>query len=501
MDPRGQAHSFNQGFAGQQYQQQGNSTNFAQNFGGNYIEYQNRGKFSTGAGIQNNQSLPRNNSNVAGTQSRGNVSNNHVGGQSAQSSGQLDIFCVHCGKTTHLSGKCLLPSQPKPVAALIGGGADGLQMFTSLTSKKSDLEQFKQDVAIVTVHSGVVTAQQLVDAFSRQFQWGWDWKAKGYLKDSFLVKFPSVQKIDEMKAFNYFGLLGHRATIRVNRWSNSYMAKYKLYTVWVRMTGIPETMLHHPGFCEAASLIGKVKEIDMELYRRCDIIRAKVGVRDLRKIPSSAPLNDEDFIYDIYFELEDIVEEGGPLSGGVLVSNNETVRDSQTQSTSATGELKRGGEQLDYSQNSKSPKKHDSDSMKEDVNLPEEREKDAVLLSQCELDKNLLEEKEPRKKLLARQQENEITKSAVDNVNEQFATDSEMLENVEDEEEEEDPDDFARKLGLGTQQIRRIEREIDREAVEEMNKDHADGYKENICPEAVGRGTGNDSEKMSEAEK
>lgn len=159
-----------------------------------------------------------------------------------------------------------MPSQPKPVAMLFGGGADGLQMFTSLTSKRVDAEKSTEAVAIVTVHSGTITAQQLVDSFSRQFQWGWEWKAKSYLKDSFLVKFPNVQKIDEMEAFNYFGLLGHKCTVRVNRWTNNYMAKFKLYIVWVRLTGVLETMHHHPSFCEAASLIGKVYEIDMELF-------------------------------------------------------------------------------------------------------------------------------------------------------------------------------------------------------------------------------------------
>jgi hypothetical protein len=53
------------------------------------------------------------------------------------------LYCIYCGKNTHISGNCVLPSQPKPAAALIGGGADGLQMFTSLTSKRIDAEKSK----------------------------------------------------------------------------------------------------------------------------------------------------------------------------------------------------------------------------------------------------------------------------------------------------------------------------------------------------------------------
>jgi hypothetical protein len=51
------------------------------------------------------------------------------------------LLCVVCGKSTHITGNCVLPSQPKLVEVLIGGGADGLQMFTSLTSKKIESEK------------------------------------------------------------------------------------------------------------------------------------------------------------------------------------------------------------------------------------------------------------------------------------------------------------------------------------------------------------------------
>jgi hypothetical protein len=32
------------------------------------------------------------------------------------------LFCIYCRKTTYISGNYVLPSQPKHVAALIGGG-------------------------------------------------------------------------------------------------------------------------------------------------------------------------------------------------------------------------------------------------------------------------------------------------------------------------------------------------------------------------------------------
>lgn len=49
-------------------------------------------------------------------------------------------------------------------------------------------------IALVTVHSGAVTAEQLVTAFTKMFQWGWEWKARQFAPDSFLVKYPSIKR-------------------------------------------------------------------------------------------------------------------------------------------------------------------------------------------------------------------------------------------------------------------------------------------------------------------
>jgi hypothetical protein len=290
-----------------------------------------------------------------------------------------------------------------------------------------------------------------------------------------------------MKAFNFFGLLGHKATVRVNRWTNSYMAKFKLFSVWVKMSGIPETMLHYQGFCEAASLIGKVYEIDMELYRSCEVIRAKVGVKDPRKIPSSAPLNDEEYIYDIYFELEDIVEEGEPMMGGILVSDNDTVKTSQDSANMSAGDLKRARElsQPDSSQTSKSPKKSEDMVRDGEVFLDDNGEQ-FVPSSQEEMDKNLQKELETRKILLDRQNMHSGGAKAVNEVNETFAEDSVRLEACDlDDDDDEHPDSFARQLGLGTQKIREINKKVEEEMgmESEMKRKEDKFNKENADPD------------------
>ncbi|KAI4967784.1 hypothetical protein ZWY2020_014157 [Hordeum vulgare] len=205
------------------------------------------------------------------------------------------LFWVNCTKDSHLSRKCSFLSQPKYVASLVGSAADGLQMFSTRNGKKPDPHKNKRAIAIVTMNNANLPALQLVNSFNMMFQWGWEWLP--YLKDRFLVKFPSVQKIDEMKSYNFFGLIGTKAGIKVDRWTNSWVATFKLYVWWVRITGVPVTLEHYQGFCETGSLIVSVLELDMELYRQCEVLRGKIGAMDPRKKPTSAPLNESGFIF------------------------------------------------------------------------------------------------------------------------------------------------------------------------------------------------------------
>ena len=386
---------------------------------------------------------------------------------------QTVLFCVNCTKDSHLSRKCSFLSQPKPVASVVGSVADGLQMFSTRTGKKPEPDKNKQAIAIITVKSASLTVLQLVNSLSMMFQWGWEWQAKPYLRDSFLVKFPSVNKIDEMKAYNFFGLIGTTANIKVDRWTNSSTAAFKLYVCWVRITGVPETLEHYQGFCEASSLIGSVLELDMELYRQCGVLRAKIRVMDPRKIPSSAPLNESGFIFNIYFQLEDIVEEGGPMEDGILVSYPNGP-DSSHNATKKRPREQSNNEEVGCS---KSPKHGIGAGRSDKGNTSGSSE--VVIPSQYELDKNMVAENEVRQKLLDKKRDAERVLSGVEQVNAEFANSAAMLEDfteVPDSQKEvefdctQDPDDFARRLGISTQKVKEINDNVEREMIAEENE-------------------------------
>ncbi|KAM3198240.1 hypothetical protein ACQJBY_073403 [Aegilops geniculata] len=211
----------------------------------------------------------------------------------------------------------------------------------------------------------------------------------------------------------------------------------------------------------------------MELYRQCGVLRAKIGVMDPRKIPSSAPLNESGFIFNIYFELEDIVEEGGPMEGGILVSY-PSGPDSSHNATEKRPREQSNNEEVGCS---KSPK-HGTGAGKSDKGNTSVSS-EVVIPSQYKLDKNMAAENEVRQKLLDKKRDAERVLSGVEQVNAEFANSAAMLEDfteVPDSQKEEefdctqDPDDFARRLGISTQKVKEINDDVEREMIAEENE-------------------------------
>ena len=74
---------------------------------------------------------------------------------------------------------------------------------------------------------------------------------------------------------------------------------------------VPKSLTNYQGLCEVGSTLGQVIEVDMETFRKTGNIRILVGVTDHTKIPPKAKLITKRLlIYYIYFQLEEVVEEG-----------------------------------------------------------------------------------------------------------------------------------------------------------------------------------------------
>lgn len=154
--------------------------------------------------------------------------------------------------------------------------------FLAQNAKPASSNGTKNVTVLITVTTGSLSVDQLVADFTEMFDWG-SWSAKSHGLKTFLMKFPSVARIDELRKSKSFELTGSGASVSVAKWTaeTETTAKAKLHSLWIRATGVHEEMMHSLGLCEAGSMIGAVQEVDMDLCRNYDIARIKVGVKVL----------------------------------------------------------------------------------------------------------------------------------------------------------------------------------------------------------------------------
>lgn len=167
-------------------------------------------------------------------------------------------------------------------------------------------------MALVIVHSGDLNETQVSQGFNQMFDWNCTWRAKFQKSKTFLMRFPNQARLVELKNFNKFTLLGTGGVVvEVDFLNRDEKAKGKLYSVWINMTGVPDSLRHYLGACEIGSALGPVVEVDVEKIHVKEDIRLKVGIRDLHRIPTGTEITTKKLmLYDIGFSLESVAEQG-----------------------------------------------------------------------------------------------------------------------------------------------------------------------------------------------
>jgi hypothetical protein len=126
--------------------------------------------------------------------------------------------------------------------------------------------------------------------------------------------------LERVLGFEEFTLKGTGLSVSVNKWGAASLAKAKLFSVWVKINGIPNDLVHYKGICEAGSPLGVVQEIDTPAMIKFKLARVRVGVRDPSLIPPSTEIRNDPYIYDAFYDVETVVEQGGLLDeDGVLI--------------------------------------------------------------------------------------------------------------------------------------------------------------------------------------
>lgn len=219
------------------------------------------------------------------------------------------LWCDICRKETHVNARCVLPKQNKPCMPIVGMAADGLRFYSSHFAKSLSRKPKRSFIGLGKVVEGLISAEDLEKDFGFHFPWGKTWKATK-CHAGFLMQFPSQEKLDEMINFPGLKMKMSGAKISVSYWSSQAKPKSKLHFVWIVAENVPEELQNYQAICELGSTIGSVEEVDILSLDTKDIVRFKVHVKSVAMIPPIIEVGVKPFLYDIYFKIDDITNEG-----------------------------------------------------------------------------------------------------------------------------------------------------------------------------------------------
>jgi hypothetical protein len=219
------------------------------------------------------------------------------------------LWCEICRKETHNTARCVLPKQNKPSMPIVGMAADGLGFYSSHFAKPLSNKPKRSFIGLVKIVEGLITADDLEKDFGFHFPWGRAWKATK-CHSGFLMQFPSQERLDEMINFRELKMKLSGAKISVSSWSSQAKPKSKLHSVWIVAENVPEELQNYQAICELGSTIGAVEEVDINSLNSKEIVRFKVHVKSVAMIPPIIEVGVKPFLYDIYFKIDNITDEG-----------------------------------------------------------------------------------------------------------------------------------------------------------------------------------------------
>jgi hypothetical protein len=134
----------------------------------------------------------------------------------------------------------------------------------------------------------VVTSKQIEDEFTRIYPSGWRWIARKVADNTFTVRFPNNQLIDEWSGFNPISMRSVKAKINIATWNGSVGAKGELQLGWFRVRGVPYDKKSIATMAYVGSLIGATTIVDKSTLGKTDCVRIQITARDISKVPARA---------------------------------------------------------------------------------------------------------------------------------------------------------------------------------------------------------------------
>jgi hypothetical protein len=169
------------------------------------------------------------------------------------------------------------------------------------------------NTTVVKVVKGVVTSKKVEDEFTSIFPSGWRWTTRKVTDNTFTVRIPNSQLIEEWSCFNPISMRSVKAKLHIAVWNGFVGAKGELQVGSFRVRGIPYDKRSKATMAYVGSLVGATVDVDKSTMGRIDYVRVKIAAMGISKVAERAEGAIIPFLYDFLYERE--VEMGNTVDG------------------------------------------------------------------------------------------------------------------------------------------------------------------------------------------
>ncbi|KAE8770384.1 hypothetical protein D1007_57850 [Hordeum vulgare] len=192
------------------------------------------------------------------------------------------------------------------VAGLLPGLILGLLGLQLLQGGQDTVEAEDMDTCIMlTIGTKAMVAQEGDEVTGTTEEVGGEWAPERLDDHSFQVEFPRREDLQRLLTFGVSRVSGSKCMLEFEECKKPEPQGTRLQNVWIRFSGIPETLLNDFLIVwSLGSLIGKTEKVDMPFTRKRGIARLLVMVLDVEYIPDFAPWSYDGVHYDLDVEVE-----------------------------------------------------------------------------------------------------------------------------------------------------------------------------------------------------